>query len=241
MNIIRLYSAVCFFLLGLCAGSFLNACIYRIPLGIPLVKGCFFLKGKGRRCKKSVPASYPITEVLTGIVWSCACLTLGLTLYLVFFCLFSAALILAAGIDRKHLYIPDRVPASIAVLALLSAVWGPKTSVPCSPSLVSRLLGGGVISLFMLAVSAASHGGIGGGDIKLLAASGLFLGFSRNLTGFFLAYILAGIFYLIPFIRGTVSRKSAVPMAPFFAASLIFAGLWGRPLLNWYFHLVSRY
>ena len=93
----------------------------------------------------------------------------------------------------------------------------------------------------MLAISVISHGGIGGGDIKLLAASGLFLGFSRNLSGFFLAYILAGLFYLIPFIHGTVNRKSAVPMAPFFAVSLIFTGLWGEPLLSWYFQLVSKY
>ena len=213
MNVMGLYSALCFFLLGLCAGRFVNTFIYRIPLG----------------------------EFFTGIVWSCAYLSLGFSLYLVLFCLFSSALILAAGIDRKHLYIPDRIPAFITVLALISIVWGSKTSVFYSPRLASRLLGGGVISLFMLAVSAVSHGGIGGGDIKLLAASGLFLGFSRNLAGFFLAYILAGLFYLIPFIRGTISRKSAVPMAPFFAVSLILTGLWGHPLLSWYFHLVSTY
>ncbi len=175
------------------------------------------------------------------IVWGCACLTLGLTLYMVLFCLFSAALILAAGIDRKYLYIPDRIPAFIAVLALISAVCGSRVSDPYSPALTSRLFGSGVISLFMLAISVISHGGIGGGDIKLLAASGLFLGFSRNLSGFFLAYILAGLFYLIPFIHGTVNRKSAVPMAPFFAVSLIFTGLWGEPLLSWYFQLVSKY
>lgn len=134
MNVMGLYSALCFFLLGLCAGRFVNTFIYRIPLG----------------------------EFFTGIVWSCAYLSLGFSLYLVLFCLFSSALILAAGIDRKHLYIPDRIPAFITVLALISIVWGSKTSVFYSPRLASRLLGGGVISLFMLAVSAVSHGGIGG-------------------------------------------------------------------------------
>lgn len=236
MNIIGLYSAICFFLLGMCAGSFVNTCIYRIPLGIPLVKGNLFSKEEYGFCKK--PA--PVTETFSGIVWCCAYLTLGLTFYSILFCLFSAALLLAAGIDRKHLYIPDRVPAFISVLALISAAWHPKASAFYSPGLASRLLGSGVISFFMLAVSAISHGGIGRGDIKLLAASGLFLGFSRNLTGFFLAYILAGLFYLIPFIRGTINRKSAVPMAPFFSISLILSGLWGDLLLSWCFQLAYR-
>jgi leader peptidase (prepilin peptidase)/N-methyltransferase len=149
-----------------------------------------------------------------------------------FFGLFLLLLLAASLIDIKYLYIPDLIPILITLLALLSLYLekGDFLSHRLAGSLLAASLLGGIRFL--------TKGGIGGGDVKLMAACGLYLGMRRALLAIFAAYILAGLWYFIPLMRGRVRRDTPVPMAPFFSAAMILAGLWADKFLSWYIGLL---
>ena len=148
-------------------------------------------------------------------------------------CLFFSLLLAAALIDIRSLYIPDLISQVTAVLAILSLAAG------SGAGLSSRLAGAVSCGVLLSSVSLASGGGIGGGDIKLMTAAGLFLGIRAALPAVFLAYVLAGLWYLIPLLRGRVNGKTEAPMAPFFALSLIIFGLWQPEIFRWYLNLLG--
>ena len=87
---------------------------------------------------------------------------------------------------------------------------------------------------FLAFVNQLSRGGVGWGDVKLLAASGLLLGAAPAMTALLMGYVIAGLWYAVPLMRGKISRKTQIPMAPFFAVSLMICGLWFCPLFLWY-------
>ncbi|HPE15855.1 MAG TPA: prepilin peptidase, partial [Oscillospiraceae bacterium] len=191
-----------FFLYGLCIGSFLNVVIYRVPLELSVVKGrsrcpaCghtlgpfdlvplfsfLFLGGKCRYCKAPISPRYPLVEAVTGALFALCALAWGLSWYAVVLCLYGSVLIAAAFIDREHGIIPDRLHVVILLLAAASWFAGPTVT------LMDRLIGALGLGAAMLLVSLFTGGGIGGGDIKLLAASGLLLGWKLTVPAFFLA------------------------------------------------------
>lgn len=241
-----------YFIYGICIGSFLNVCICRIPEDISLVRGrsmcpsCghtlhaadlvpilswIVLRGKCRYCGAPISRRYPFVEFLTGVMYVVVFAACGPTVRSVIYCLFGSCLIAASGIDLDHLYVPDRFHVCIIILAVVSFFTGN------SERLFSLLAGSLAVGGFMLLVSLATRGGIGGGDIRLMAASGLLLGLPRNAFAFILAYITAGIVCLIPMLQGRMHRKTEVPMVPFFAFALMVSALWGDRLLDWYLHL----
>lgn len=244
-----LFFGTLYFIYGICIGSFLNVCICRIPEGISLVSGrsmcpsCghtlragdlipllswILLRRKCRYCGAPISSRYPVVELLTGVMYILVFLACGPSLLSVIYCLFGSCLIAAAGIDLDHLYVPDRFHLCILILAAVSFFTGH------SESPKSLLAGGLLVGGFMLLVSTATHGGIGGGDIRLMTATGLLLGLPRNLFAFLLAYIAAGFFCLIPLLQGRLHRRTEVPMVPFFAFALMVSALWGDVLLAWY-------
>lgn len=241
---------IIYFVYGICIGSFLNVCIYRIPRGLSIVRGgsmctsChhrlrpldlipigswLYRKGKCRYCAESVSRQYPLIECLTGTLYVACFLRFGPTAYSILLCLFFSCLIAAAAIDLEFTYVPDRIQLLILLLAGASSFLTPRISFQ------DGVLGSVIPAGIMLAVSMLTKGGIGGGDIKLIAATGLLLGFWRNMLAFLLAYLLAGLFYVIPLIKGYINGKDEIPMVPFFAASLILSALFGGEILCWYF------
>lgn len=142
--------------------------------------------------------------------------------------LLTILLITAAAIDIRSMYVPDHVHLCILALASLSLISGRP------PSVSSRICGSILIGGIMLLVSILTKGGIGGGDIKLMAASGLLLGFSRNLLAFILAYLFAGLVYIIPMLTGRISKNTPIPMIPYFAASILISAAFGEPIIHWY-------
>lgn len=240
-----------YFLIGLCAGSFANAVIYRLPRGlspaqgrsfcpccnkklspaelIPLVS-YFLQKGKCASCKASISVRYPAVELMCGVLSAIGCARFGSGAHAIVCCAFFSALIAAAFIDAEFKIIPNEINIFLAICALASLFTG-------SGGLYSRVLGALSASGFMLLLSAATRGGIGGGDIKLMAASGLFLGLRLNILAFFSAYIFAFIFCIVPLLTKKVKKNSEIPMGGFFAAAIIIASLWGNQLTDWYFGL----
>ena len=103
---------------------------------------------------------------------------------------------------------------------------GPAISIP------SRLIGAAVMGIGMTLLSLATGGGIGGGDVKLMAASGLLLGWQLVVPAFFLAYVIAAVRCLPALIKKEMGKGFEVPMAPYFAISLMVFSLYGQALLH---------
>ena len=127
------------FLLGLCLGSFLNVCIYRIPLGISVVSNSSFcpncsrrlrwrelipvlsyllLKGKCRTCSTRIPALYPVIELSTGILLVLLFALLGLSRVSIYYAAYFLMMFPIAVIDWRHLIIPNRLLIVLVVLGL---------------------------------------------------------------------------------------------------------------------------
>lgn len=149
------------------------------------------------------------------------------------FCLFALFLTAAAIIDIKYLFVPDLIHLGILILALASSFENPH------PAIGSRILGCFCVGGLMLFVSVMTGGGIGGGDIKLMAASGLLLGFSNTVLALLLAYLMAGLRFAVPFFTGKIDGKTEIPMIPYFAVSLLLSAAFGDAVITWYLHLFT--
>ena len=183
-------------LFGAMVGSFLNVCIARLPKeesivwpgshcplcrkpikfydNIPLVS-YLLLKGKCRQCRGSISLQYPLVEGITALSSLLLIIKFGPSLsYLIYFA-FVAALIVITVIDLYHQIIPDVISLPGIGVGLLASLIIPQ--ITFLNSLIGILLGGG--SLFLVATVYRwlfKREGMGGGDVKLLAMIGAFLG-----------------------------------------------------------------
>ncbi len=210
------------FIMGIIIGSFLNVCIYRLPRKesivyppshcpncqqrlrpldlIPILSYVIY-RGRCRYCKHAISLQYPFFELLTGLIYFLTYLEFGLNLegYLMF--LFNSALIVVTGIDAKHRIIPDLINLPGIVIGLIVAIFAIHTSF--LNAILGMLVGGGLF--FLIAV--ITRGGIGAGDVKLMAFIGAFLGIKETLLGIFLGSLIGSIYgvYLI-FLKEQVLR-----------------------------------
>lgn len=240
-------------LFGAAAGSFLNVCILRIPENETILTGrsrcpaCnrklpaftmipilswFVLRGKCRFCHAPISLQYPAVEAQTAFLFALCCLVKGPGTKACILCAFASLLTVAAWIDARHMYIPDGIHLFILLLSLLSAVLSPE------PGITERIAGALVCGGFLELLRLLTKGGVGGGDVKLLASSGLLLGLKAGVISILMAYVMAGLWFLIPLLRGRVKGRTQVPMAPFFALALMVCGLFCRELITWYMGLL---
>lgn len=230
-------------------GSFLNVCISRLPRGqsvvsppshcprcaapiryydnIPLVSFAV-LRGRCRACREPISWRYPLVEALAVgvgllVLWQLGPTWEGLRAFLL-----ALALIVVTFIDLETLLIPDRITLPGIALGLGMQLY------PSVRGLVGGLLGcllaGGIFYLIAL----LSRGGMGGGDIKLAAMMGAFLGWDLVLVAIFLGVLAGGLTGVLLLVMGRKGRKDPVPFGPFLALGGVIAALWGRPLLTWY-------
>jgi len=245
------------FILGAIIGSFLNVCIYRIPAGVSIVfpasrcPACssglrwyhnipilsyVFLRGKCAYCAKKISLRYPSIEALNGLLFVLVFYHFGVsTISLVFF-LFVSALVVITFIDLDYQIIPDAISLPGIVVGFCCSFLLPW--VGWQNSLFGLLLGGG--SLFAVASVyefLTKKEGMGGGDIKLLAMIGAFLGWKAILPIIFFSS-LAGTVVGVPLmlLKGKDSRF-AIPFGPFLAAASIFYLFWGSTVIRWYLTL----
>lgn len=239
---------ITYFIFGCVIGSFLNVCIYRIPAGFSVAKGRSYcpsctttlkpydmvpilsyliLGGKCRNCKAPISIQYPLVEILTGITFTLTAVQYNVSLDSVLICLFVCCLITDAGIDIKTMELPNEIAIGIFLLGMIRLILNPA-------DWISFLLGAVIISVPMLLVALFTNG-FGGGDIKLCAAAGLFLGFKAILLGTFIGCILGAIYavYLVIMKRG--GRKTQFAFGPFLCAGFFIAALYTDPILTFYF------
>jgi len=147
--------------------------------------------------------------------------------------LFLAALVAITGIDLEHQIIPDWITLPVIAVGFLSSFLG--TRVSWLDSLLGILVGGGLL----FAVIVLSGGGMGGGDMKLGAMMGAFLGYKVTLLALFVAVILGGAVALALLSTGVRKRKDPIPFGPFLAMAAALAMLWGEAILRWYLSVFS--
>lgn len=139
-----------------------------------------------------------------------------------------------AFIDAKTMEIPNPLVLAVLALAVLAACMGMR------PGPVERLIGLFCVSVPMLLLTLAIPGAFGGGDIKLMAAAGAFLGWKLCLMAAFLA-ILAGGFYGIYLLAAKKKgKKDHFAFGPFLCAGIAAAIFWGNGILDWYLRLCGR-
>jgi leader peptidase (prepilin peptidase)/N-methyltransferase len=242
------------FLLGCCIGSFLNVCIYRLPLSLSIVSPRSFcphcqaairaydnipllsyllLGGKCRNCGAKIPWRYPLVEALTGGVGLALFLKFGFTF--AFFSSFglSAALIVIAFIDLDHRIIPDLVSLPGIVIGFLLALFG--ASLTVKDSLIGLLAGGGSLYVVALVYEALTkREGMGGGDVKLLAMIGAWLGWKAILFTLFFASLSGTLIGGGVMLIHKQGRHYAIPFGPFLAFSALAYVFFGPELIDWY-------
>lgn len=234
---------------GLVVGSFINVLIWRLPRGESVVHppshcpSCqhrlgardlvpvlswVLLRGRCRYCGSPVPASYPLVEAVTGAVFAALVAVHGLHPRTAGYAILATILITAAGTDMRSRLIPNRLTLPAIAFAL---AWSAAVRVP---HLTSSLLGLVIAGGLFLVIAILSRGGMGGGDVKLAAAAGAFLGLRYSLLGLFLAFIFGAVVGLILMALGKKKRRDYIPFAPFIAAGCLAAMLFGDPILQWY-------
>ncbi len=242
------------FVVGLLVGSFLNVCIHRLPLSLSVVRprsrcpqcgspirpwdnipvlSYILLKGRCRDCGSRIPWRYPLVELLTGSFGALTILRFGLDATALVSFLLVCALLVVTFIDLDHHIIPDVISLP-GILLGLAASFGPGL-VPPTDALIGLLLGGGVLFLVAWGYQwLARREGMGGGDIKLLAMIGAFLGWKGVAVTLFIASLTGTLAGLAVMLRRTEGMKAAVPFGPFLSIGAIAYLFRGPELMRWY-------
>ena len=242
------------FILGICIGSFLNVCIYRIPRSqsivfpgskcpscgtrlkaldlIPLLS-YLALKGKCRHCGVPVSARYFFVELLTGILFVSIYFTYGLTWHTPIFWTLTSILIAASFIDYEFHIIPNGLVLAGFAVALLANLSG--YNIPFLEGVYGLAVGGGFLGIVALAsLLLLKKEGMGGGDIKLMAMVGLFIGWQATALALMLAVLSAALVSLLLMALKLLKRGDHIPFGPFLAIGSLLAILYGNEIINWY-------
>jgi len=239
------------FLIGLCVGSFLNVCIYRLPKRravtypfstcpscgsrlravdlIPVVS-YLALKGRCRYCGGKISVQYPLVELTAGLLFLLDYFKYGLTVEALQVAVLFALSIAVTVIDLRYLVIPDPLNLAGFILGLILLIVSPEHYIS---NIIGFLLGGGL--LFLIAV--VSKGGMGGGDIKFAAVIGLLLGWKYLLLTLFLAFTSGALVGVVQVLLKIKKMKDVMAFGPYLALGSVIAALAGDRLISWYLQL----
>lgn len=184
-----------------------------------------------RYCSAGYGSSDLLAELLTGTAFALCGLHFKLVLPLALMFVLTSCLILISLIDYKTQIIPDGLVGVIAVSGVLYNL------LYAQQSISDMLLGGAVGFAVMLLIFIISRGGMGGGDVKLSAAVGLWLGVEGTLLFLLLAFIMGGIISLLLLVSGVKSKGDAIPFGPFLCLAAFVTVLYQPFLLNFYWQL----
>lgn len=240
------------FIYGILIGSFLNVCIYRIPrkeniittkshcmsCGYVLkwydlfpVFSYLFLGGKCRRCGTKLSLQYPTMELINGLCYVLIFYIHGFTLESVLFALGTSALLVLSVIDFRTYEIPVGINIFILILGLLRVALDYR-------HMIDYILGFVSISGFLLLLFLVTKGrGIGGGDIKLMAAVGLLLGLKLTILAFILGCVLGSVLHLLRMkIKGA---DSLLAFGPYLSLGIFISIVFGNQMITWYLNYLQ--
>lgn len=267
------------FIFGIVIGSFLNVVIYRTQTGESIAKGrshcanCqhalkaldlipilsyIFLKGRCRYCNEKISPRYMIVEAITGLCFALSISVFGIGFeFIVSITLFSF-LICLSFIDIDIMEIPYWSTISVATLGIISKI----TDIivynqPIKAVIIEALVGAICISLPFAIL--AFFNAMGGGDVQLMAASGILLGY-KIIPAALIGIVLGGIYGLIiiikkrnskswtvvesnsPYKEDNIDNENKTPtemvFGPFLSLGIVVALLWGEEIIQAYTKLL---
>lgn len=239
-------------LVGLCVGSFMNVLIYRIPKGEEFVRtsshcmNCghrltpkelipvlsFVIQGgKCRECGVRLSLQYPMVEAINGLMWLVVCLLFdGDWLHIALYCALFSLLCVLAFIDWRTFEIPNGISLAIFLLGLVQLGFDLE-------GWTDYVIGMLAVSLFFLLLYAITRGaGIGMGDIKLMAGSGLLLGWQLNLLALVIGSVSGAVIHLVRMKHGAPNKLA---FGPYLAAGIWISALFGEKLISAYLALLG--
>lgn len=264
MDDITLYVAV--FLFGSVVGSFLNVCIYRIPRGISIIipssrcPSCnnpirpwdnipilsyFLLKGRCRFCKEKISFRYPIVEFLNATLYLIVLWKFGsdFSLFLLIYFVFISSLIIITFIDIEYQIIPNSItfPGILIALVFGSTILPDPFSrgelLGLKASIIGALLGGGLFYIVgVLGTAVFKKDAMGGGDIKMMAMVGGFLGWKGVMLTTFLGSLSGSVIGIFLILLKGKKWGSKIPFGPYLAFGAILSLMLGQEFLTWYLY-----
>lgn len=247
---ILLYTII--FLYGIVIGSFLNVLIYRLPKKENIVltrshcMSCGYqlrwydliplfsylaLGGKCRKCKEKLSVQYPLIEGLNGVLYLVIFARYGLSIDSLLYCLLFSALLALSVIDFRTYEIPIGFNYFILTLGAIRVATDYTNWLVYAIGLIA-------VSMVLYLIYRVSKGtAIGGGDVRLMGATGLLLGWKLNILAFLLGCIIGSVIHLI---RMRISKADHVlAMGPYLSVGVALAVLWGDGFLTWYLGLLG--
>jgi leader peptidase (prepilin peptidase)/N-methyltransferase len=244
---------IVFAIFGLMIGSFLNVCIYRLPLNqsvvhpgsrctkcgkeiqwyqnIPVLSW-LVLRGRCGSCGDPISIIYPLIELATGALFALHFWWFGLDPILIPRLIFACALLVLALIDLRHRILPNPITLGGTVLGFLFSLVLPPG---WAASLIGLLIGGGVLFLVgEVYFRLRGIEGMGMGDVKMLAMIGAFLGWKAVLVTIVLASISGAIIGMIMMIGRKGDMQYALPFGTFLSAAALVSSFVGDRLIDWY-------
>lgn len=250
MEYIILYIMI--FLIGMSIGSFLNVCIYRIPKKedivfershcmscgnvlkwyelIPLFS--FLVQGgKCRNCKTKLSVQYPLIELLNGLIYVWIFMAKGFQPESILFCICASVLIVISVIDWRTYEIPFGCNIVIGILGIVRVIldlahW------------YNYVIGFFAVSgLFLIIYWITKGRGIGGGDIKLMAAAGLLLGWQNILLALMIGSIAGSVIHLT--LMKVQGKDRVLAFGPYLAFGIFISMLYGNNLITWYLSMFN--
>lgn len=240
---------------GLVIGSFLNVLIYRLPRkknvalarsacphcgqliawyhNIPVL-GFLWLRGKCASCRKSISLRYPLVEIANAALYLFFVWRFGFTTEGIVFSALASALLVIFFIDVDFQIIPDVITLP-GIVAGLAVSFLPEGITPVQ-SFIGLLVGGGALYLIALAGDYMfKKESMGGGDIKMAAMLGAFLGWQKVLLVFMSSAAIGLVVSLVLMIFSTALRKERlIPFGPFLAIAAVIAVAYGDQIIGLY-------
>lgn len=256
-----LYFYILVAITGLLIGSFLNVCIYRIPrkesISFP-PSHCFacgnnlkpidlfpvfsyvFLKGKCRYCSEKISMQYPLIEILNCLSYLLLFKHFGLSIDFLFFALLASVSIVISVIDYYHQIILNTTVLFTMIVGIIYKITlyitlDEKLFTILKSSILGFLIGGG----FYLLIFIATNGNMGGGDIKLMAALGVWLGIRDTGLAMLLTFMIGAIISVFLLATKIKSRKDAIPFGPFIILGTFITILYGTEIIEMYLKMVG--
>jgi leader peptidase (prepilin peptidase)/N-methyltransferase len=188
----------------------------------------FYLRGRCRNCKEPISFRYPAVELLGGLFAMACFFQYGMSLKFLLYFAFLCMLTMIGFIDHDTMEIPNELSFLILVIGIVDCFAGE------GPALMERIIGMLVVSIPMLLLALLIPGAFGGGDIKLMAAAGLLLGWKLTLLSAFLAIVSGGFYGIFLLASQKAGRKEHFAFGPFLCVGMAVALFAGNEILNWY-------
>ena len=198
---------------------------------IPLLS-YIILRGKCRSCQTKISSQYPIIELLNGAAYLGIYLYLGLSWQTLIACFLFSALLVVFMIDLRYKIIPNGLVLFILLLGVIQTF--------LTRDYLSHIIGFFIVSGILILLSLMVKNGMGMGDIKLMAAAGLLLGWDQILLALMIGAILGSVIGISLIVIKVIKPREAIPFGPFLATGIMTAMLFGEPIINWYIGLVFR-